>query len=100
MNERHHPRLGRYEHEHTKRRSARVDGGARAVQLPKLVSALNVVPVNAGVIIPFVRESISDGEFRGSDLQLDAARTMLDAPKRTEAALRALRALREAPTVG
>lgn len=137
MNERHHPRLGRYEHEHTKRWSARVaaadafvwvmpeynygytaplknafdylhaewshkplgfvsyggvSGGTRAVQLIKpVVSALSVVPVNAGVIIPFVGEKIRDGEFAASDLQVDAARAMLDALRDTEAALRPLR---------
>ncbi len=143
MNEPNHPRLGRYEHEHTKRWSASVAaadafvwvipeynygytaplknafdylhaewehkplgfvsyggvaGGTRAVQsLKPVLSALNVVPVNAGVIIPFVRDAISDGEFRASDLQVEAARTMLDALLRTEAALRTLRA---APAAG
>jgi NAD(P)H-dependent FMN reductase len=134
-----HPRLGRYEHEHTKAWSRTVDradafvfvtpeydygppaslsnalqylvrewaykpagfvsyggvsGGTRGVQVTKLtLSALRVVPMVEAVAIPFFTQYVDKetGTFDPGEVQVRAAKAMLDELLRWTVALAQLR---------
>jgi NAD(P)H-dependent FMN reductase len=132
-----HPRLRKYEHEHTRRWSAIVDaadafvfvmpeynnsptpallnaldfvysewaykpvglvsyggvsGGLRAAQAIKLTMApLSLVPVNDGVVIPFVSNHVTDDVFTPTEINEKAAGVMLDSVARYAEALKPLR---------
>jgi NAD(P)H-dependent FMN reductase len=69
-----------------------VSGGLRAVQMDKqTLTTLKVVPIVEAVVIPMVAQSIADGRFRGNELQIQAAKVMLDELLRWAAALQPLR---------
>lgn len=70
-----------------------VSGGTRSVQMAKqVVTSVKMMPMSEGVIIPFVRQSITDeGVFKPEDPITDAARVLLDELARWESALRPLR---------
>lgn len=69
-----------------------VSGGLRAAQLIKIpLSALKVVPINEGVVVPFVANHIKDGAFVPDDLHVTAAGEMLDETARWAEALKPLR---------
>jgi NAD(P)H-dependent FMN reductase len=69
-----------------------VSGGLRAVQIEKqTLTTLKVVPIVEAVVIPMVAQSIADGRFRGSELQIQAAKVMLGELLRWAGALQPLR---------
>jgi NAD(P)H-dependent FMN reductase len=69
-----------------------VSGGLRAVQMEKqTLTTLKVVPIVEAVVIPMVAQSIADGRFRGNELQIQAAKVMLDELLRWARALKPLR---------
>jgi NAD(P)H-dependent FMN reductase len=69
-----------------------VSGGTRAVQAVKsTVSTLKMVPIPEGVAIPMVPAQIVDSAFKANDLNVTAARTMLDQLKIWAGALQQLR---------
>ena len=69
-----------------------VSGGLRAVQSAKLTLInLRVVPLNEGVVIPFVANQVKDGVFTPNAVQEKAAPEMLDALVRWSDALAVLR---------
>ncbi len=132
-----HPRFQRYEHAHTKRWSAKVDGadafvfvvpeynhgpppalinamdylarewaykpvgmmsyggvsgGIRSVaHLLPMLSVLKMVALPEAVVVPFVAKSVNEGAFEPSDIQVGAAKTMLDELVRWTGALKTLR---------
>jgi NAD(P)H-dependent FMN reductase len=72
-----------------------VAGGTRAVQLLKpVVTALRMMPIPEGVVIPFFTKSIDSetGAFDPGEIQERGARAMLDELKRWAEALSSLRA--------
>lgn len=73
-----------------------IGGGTRAVQaLKPVLLALRALPVHESVNIPFVYTMLDDrGQFQGTPIMAEAARTMLDELARRESALRHLRAAR------
>lgn len=75
-----------------------VSGGTRSVQMAKqVVTSVKMMPMSEGVIIPFVRQSVTDeGRFEPEAPIAEAARTLLDELVRWERALRPLRAGDEA----
>ena len=75
-----------------------VSGGTRSVQMAKqVVTSVKMMPMSEGVIIPFVRQSVTDaGRFEPEAPLVEAARTLLDELVRWERALRPLRAGDEA----
>jgi NAD(P)H-dependent FMN reductase len=138
MNESNHPRLKKYQHNHTKQWSEAIDsadafifvvaeynhgftaplknaidylfdewafkpigivsyggvaGGARAVHMLKeIVTALNMVPIREGVIIPFLQKYINDqGDFKPNEIIDKSADTMLQELTRWSEALVSLR---------
>jgi NAD(P)H-dependent FMN reductase len=73
-----------------------VSGGARAVQtLRSTVSALKMVAMAEGVAVPMAHAQIADGAFAANDLNLAAAKSMLDEMARWTEALAGLRATRK-----
>lgn len=140
FDEPHHPRLAKYEHEHTRAWSATVSradafvfvtpeydfsapssltnaiqylvrewaykpvafvsyggvsGGTRGVQMTKqTVTALAMVPIPEAVAIPFFANHIDKeaGTFDPGEVQVKAARVMLDALRKWTDALRPMRA--------
>lgn len=70
-----------------------LSGGLRAVQsLKPVVTALNMFPLPAGVALPFVANSIVEGELNPDELAEGSAKNMLDELLRVGAALATLRA--------
>ena len=79
LDEPHHPRLGRYEHAHTKAWSAEwvgkpvalasyggISGGTRAAAaLTEVLITLGLIVSRAAVAIPMVQTHITDGRFTG-----------------------------------
>ena len=55
------------------------------------LTTLKVVPIVEAVVIPMVAQSITDGRFRGNELQIQAATVMLDELMRWAGALKPLR---------
>ncbi len=132
-----HPRLQRYQHEHTKRWSAivgaadalafvvpeynhgpppallnaidylnrewaykaagmvsygGVSGGLRSVQsLMPTLAVLKIVPLPEAVVVPFVAKAVSEGVFTATELQVNAAKALLDELLRWTHALKTLR---------
>jgi NAD(P)H-dependent FMN reductase len=76
-----------------------VSAGTRAVQMLKqVVTGLRMMPMYEGVAVPFVRTLVDvEGRVTGNEAMETAAMAMLDELVRWEAALRPLRAAREAP---
>lgn len=69
-----------------------ISGGLRAVQSAKLtLTTLRVVPLNEGVVIPFVHNQVKDGVFTPNEVQEKAAPEALDALVRWSDALKVLR---------
>jgi NAD(P)H-dependent FMN reductase len=72
-----------------------VSGGLRAVQSIKpVVTTLNMFPLPVSVSLPFVANSIVDGELHPDEAAAGAAKAMLDELVRVSAALAPLRAPR------
>jgi len=71
-----------------------VAAGTRAVQqLKQVVTALAMMPTQASVNIPFVRQFLGDdGRITGNDVMVEAVPAMLDELLRFQAALAQLRA--------
>ncbi len=70
-----------------------ISGGLRAVQdLKSVVTTMNLFPLPAGVALPYVANSIVDGELNAPDLAEGSAKKMLDELVRVAAALTPLRA--------
>ena len=55
------------------------------------LTTLKVVPIVEAVVIPMVAQSIADGRFRGNELQIQAAKVVLDELLRWARALKPLR---------
>lgn len=69
-----------------------ISGGLRAAQTLKLIlTTFKVVPINEGVVIPMVTNSIQDGKFVPNDVQAQALPAMLDELRRWTDALAVLR---------
>ncbi|HKJ44660.1 MAG TPA: NAD(P)H-dependent oxidoreductase [Balneolales bacterium] len=70
-----------------------VAGGTRAVHMLKeVVTALNMVPIREGVVIPFLQKYINDqGDFEPNDVIERSADTMLQMLTRWTEALEPLR---------
>lgn len=69
-----------------------ISGGLRAAQATKLtLTALNVMPITEGVVVPFFTKSIEEGVFKPNDIQVQAATLMLDELKLWAGALKPLR---------
>jgi NAD(P)H-dependent FMN reductase len=69
-----------------------VSGGLRAVQVEKLtLSALKMVAVMEGVVVPFAVQQVKDGVFTPNDLQVQSATAMLDELLRWAEALKPMR---------
>jgi NAD(P)H-dependent FMN reductase len=67
-------------------------GGLRAVQMAKLVvTVLRMVPVVEAVTIPFVAQSVVDGQLQPNATLERASQSLLDELQRLELALRTLR---------
>ena len=69
-----------------------VAGGTRAVQVEKqILTTLKVVPIFEAVVFPMVAQNISEGKLGGSELQDQAATTLLNELFRWSKALEVLR---------
>jgi len=69
-----------------------VAAGTRSVQMLKLkVTGVKMVPLYEAVAIPFFAQQLSDGAFKATDAQQNAAGVMLDELARWAAALQPLR---------
>ena len=69
-----------------------ISGGLRALQPTKLIlTALRVVPLTEGVVVPSVANQVKDGVFTPNEVQAKAAPGMLDALARWSDALKVLR---------
>jgi NAD(P)H-dependent FMN reductase len=70
-----------------------ISGGLRAVQMEKLIlTTLKVVPLVEAVVIPMVAQLLDAGEFRGNEIQTQAAGVLLTELDRWAEALKRLRA--------
>lgn len=71
-----------------------ISGGLRAVQsLKPVVTTLNMFPLPASVALPFVANSIVEGELNPDELAEGGAKSMLDELLRVSVALKPLRAV-------
>jgi hypothetical protein len=68
-----------------------ISAGLRAVQSLKLVvTTLNMFPLAPGVALPFVANSIVDGELNPDELAQGSAKAMLDELRRVSESLKPL----------
>jgi NAD(P)H-dependent FMN reductase len=73
-----------------------VAAGTRSIQqLKQVVTALNMMPVNESVTIPFFTQFIVDGEVQPNEVMVLAAGAMLDELARVQAAMGPLRTRRD-----
>lgn len=69
-----------------------ISGGMRSVQDTKLIATtLKMMPILEAVTIPFVNNQIEDGEFKSSEINEKAAKSLLDELFKWSSALKTMR---------